>query len=78
MSLFGLDFGALVGGGTLLVEIVFGLQGVGFLTYNAFGNLDLPMILAAVMYASIFVVGANAVVDVLYATLAPRVRTSRA
>ena len=45
---------------------------------NAFGNLDLPMIMAAVMYASVFVVGANAVVDVLYATLDPRVRTSRA
>ncbi|MCW6508606.1 ABC transporter permease [Lichenifustis flavocetrariae] len=78
VSLFGLDFGALVGGGTLLVEYVFGLQGVGFLTFNAFGNLDLPMIMAAVMYASVFVVGANAVVDILYATLDPRVRTSRA
>lgn len=78
VSLFGLDFGALVGGGTLLVEIVFGLQGVGFLTYNAFSNLDLPMILAAVMYASVFVVGANALVDVFYATLDPRVRSNRA
>ncbi len=78
VSLFGLDFGALVGGGTLLTEIVFGLQGVGFLTFNALGNLDLPMIMATVMYASFFVVAANAVVDLLYATLDPRVRVGRA
>ena len=78
VSLFGLDFGALVGGGTLLTEIVFGLQGVGFLTYNALGNLDLPMIMATVMYASFFVVAANAVVDLLYAALDPRVRLARA
>ena len=78
VSLFGLDFGALVGGGTLLTEIVFGLQGVGFLTYNALGNLDLPMIMATVMYASFFVVAANAIVDLLYAALDPRVRLARA
>ena len=77
VSLFGLDFGALVGGGTLLTEIVFGLQGVGFLTYNALGNLDLPMIMAAVMYSAFFVVGANAVVDIAYAALDPRVRYGR-
>ncbi len=78
VSLFGLDFGALVGGGTLLTEIVFGLQGVGFLTFNALQNLDLPIIMATVMYASFFVVASNAVVDLLYAALDPRVRLARA
>ena len=78
VSLFGLDFGALVGGGTLLTEIVFGLQGVGFLTFNALQNLDLPVIMATVMYASFFVVASNAVVDLLYAALDPRVRLARA
>lgn len=78
VSLFGLDFGALVGGGTLLTEIVFGLQGVGFLTFNALQNLDLPVIMATVMYASFFVVGSNAVVDLVYAALDPRVRLARA
>ena len=78
VSLFGLDFGALVGGGTLLTEVVFGLQGVGFLTFNALQNLDLPMIMATVMYASFFVVAANAIVDLLYAALDPRVRLARA
>ena len=66
VSLFGLDFGALVGGGALLTEVVFGLQGVGKLTYDALLNLDLPVIMATVMYASFFVVLANALVDVVY------------
>lgn len=74
VSLFGLDFGALVGGGALLTEVVFGLQGVGRLTYDALLNLDLPVIMASVMYASFFVVLANALVDVVYAWLDPRVR----
>jgi len=74
VTLFGLDFGALVGGGALLTEVVFGLQGVGKLTYDALKNLDLPVILATVIYASFFVVAANAVVDIVYAALDPRVR----
>jgi peptide/nickel transport system permease protein len=74
VTLFGLDFGALVGGGALLTEVVFGLQGVGKLTYDALHNLDLPVIMATVVYASFFVVGANAIVDLVYAALDPRVR----
>ena len=56
VSLFGLDFGALVGGGALLTEVVFGLHGVGKLTYDSLQNLDLPVIMATVMYAAFFVV----------------------
>jgi peptide/nickel transport system permease protein len=74
VSLFGLDFGALVGGSALLTEVVFGLQGVGKLTYNALQNFDLPVILATVIYAAFFVVLANAIVDLVYAWLDPRVR----
>ena len=72
--LFGLDFGALVGGYALLTEVVFGIQGVGKLTFDSLQNFDLPVILATVMYASFFVVLMNALVDVLYAVLDPRVR----
>ena len=75
ISLFGLDFGALVGGAALLTEVVFGLNGVGKLTYDSLQNLDLPVIMATVMYAAFFVVLANAVVDLVYAYLDPRVRT---
>jgi peptide/nickel transport system permease protein len=74
VSLFGLDFAALVGGGALLTEVVFGLPGVGYLTYQSLENLDLPVIMATVMYAAFFVVAANALVDIVYAWLDPRVR----
>jgi peptide/nickel transport system permease protein len=74
VTLFGLDFGALVGGGALLTEVVFGLPGIGKLTFGALLSLDLPLIMATVMYASFFVVAANAAVDMLYAVVDPRVR----
>ena len=74
VTLFGLDFGALVGGGALLTEVVFSLPGVGKLTFDALQSLDLPLIMATVMVASFFVVIANAVVDVLYGFIDPRVR----
>ena len=74
VSLFGLDFGFLVGGGALLTEVVFGLPGVGLLTYNSLTSLDLPVIMATVIYAAFFITLASAVVDVVYAWLDPRVR----
>ena len=74
VSLFGLDFGALVGGAALLTEVVFGLHGIGWLTYQSLQNFDLPVIMATVMYAAFFVVVANAMVDVFYDGLDQRVR----
>lgn len=74
VSLFGLDFGALVGGGTVLTEVVFGIHGVGYLTWVSLTNLDLPTIMATVVYGAFFIVLANALVDIGYAWLDPRVR----
>ena len=74
VSLFGLDFGVLVGGGALLTEVVFGLPGVGLLTYNSLTALDLPVIMTTVIYGAFFITLANALVDLLYAWLDPRVR----
>ncbi|HEY2509006.1 MAG TPA: ABC transporter permease [Streptosporangiaceae bacterium] len=74
VSLFGLDFGALVGGGAILTEVVYGIHGVGFLTYQSLTNLDLPTIIAVVIYGAFFIVLANALVDIGYAWLDPRVR----
>jgi peptide/nickel transport system permease protein len=74
VSLFGLDFGILVAGGALLTEVVFGLPGVGLLTYNSLTSLDLPVIMATVIYGAFFITLASALVDLLYAWLDPRVR----
>jgi peptide/nickel transport system permease protein len=74
IALFGLDFGALVGGGTVLTEMVFGLHGVGKLTYDALQTLDLPMLMAVVMYGAVAVVAVNALADAAAWALDPRRR----
>ncbi len=74
VSLFGLDFGVLVGGGALLTEVVFGLPGVGLLTYRSLVALDLPVIMATVLYGAFFITIMSALVDILYARLDPRIR----
>src|SRR3954468_660146 len=74
VSLFGLDFAVLVSGGALLTEVVFALPGVGLLTYNALINLDLPVIMATVLYGAFFITTLSALVDNLYAQLDPRIR----
>ena len=74
VSLFGLDLGFLVGGGALLTEVVFGLPGVGRLTFQALQQLDLPVIMATVIYGAFFITIMSALVDILYARLDPRIR----
>ncbi|GAB6855049.1 ABC transporter permease [Asaia astilbis] len=73
LSLFGLDFAQLLGGGALLTEVVFALPGVGHLTYQGLSTLDLPLIMATVLYAAFFVVIANALIDGLYRLMDPRI-----
>jgi len=72
--MFGMDFGVLVGGAAVLTEVVFGINGVGRLTWQALKVLDLPMIMASVLYAAFFVVIANALVDLLCLWIDPRMR----
>jgi peptide/nickel transport system permease protein len=74
VSLFGLDFAALVAGGALLTEVVFGIHGVGYLTWQALTNLDLPTLMATTIYGAFFIVVINALVDIGYAWLDPRIR----
>jgi peptide/nickel transport system permease protein len=74
VTLFGLDFGAAIGGATILVEAIFNLNGVGQYAYESIINLDLPPIMAVTLFGAFFVVLFNALVDVAYAWLDPRVR----
>ena len=74
VSLFGLDLAVLLTGGAILTEVVFGLPGVGRLTYNAVTSLDLPVIMATVIYGAFFITLLNAIVDIVYARLDPRIR----
>ena len=74
ITLWGLDFGAVLGGGAILTETVFELQGVGQYAAESVGNLDVPPVLAMTMYGAFFIVLLNTIVDILYAALDPRVR----
>jgi peptide/nickel transport system permease protein len=74
VTLFGLDFGAVVFGGAILTEAIFSLNGVGDYAYQATINLDLPPIMAVTLYGAFFVVLFNALADIAYAYLDPRVR----
>ena len=62
-------------GGTVLVETVFALPGLGGLAVDATSSHDLPMIQGIVVYFTLIVVGVNLVVDLAYTLLDPRVRT---
>jgi peptide/nickel transport system permease protein len=74
VTLWGLDFAVVIGGGAILTETVFNLQGVGQYAADSIGQLDQPPILAITMFGAFFVVFFNAIVDIVYAYLDPRIR----
>jgi peptide/nickel transport system permease protein len=74
ISLWGLDFAAVIGGGAILTERVFNLHGVGQYAAQSIGALDIPPVLVVVMFGAFAVVVLSALVDVLYAVLDPRIR----
>ena len=74
VTLWGLDFAVVIGGGAILTETVFNLQGVGQYAADAILQLDVPPVLAVTMFGAFFVVVVNAVVDIAYAALDPRIR----
>jgi peptide/nickel transport system permease protein len=76
VTLWGLDFGAVLGGGTILTETVFDIQGVGQYAAESIGQLDVPPVLAITIFGAFFIVLLNTVVDILYAAIDPRIRLS--
>jgi peptide/nickel transport system permease protein len=74
ITLWGLDFGAVIGGGAILTETVFDLQGVGQYAAESIGQLDVPPVLFITIFGAFFIVLLNTVVDIMYAALDPRVR----
>jgi peptide/nickel transport system permease protein len=74
VTLWGLDFGAVLGGGAILTEKVFDLQGVGQYAFESVQQLDVPPVLTITMFGAFFIVLLNTVVDIVYAWLDPRIR----
>jgi peptide/nickel transport system permease protein len=78
ITLFGLDFGALIGGGAIITESIFSLNGVGQYAADSITNLDLAAIMGVTVFFAFFVVFFNALVDIAYAWLDPRIRLGTA
>jgi len=74
VTLFGLDFGVLIGGGAIVTESLFSLEGVGYFTAEALNQQDIPSIMAVTIFGAFFIVLFNTVVDIAYAYLDPRIR----
>jgi peptide/nickel transport system permease protein len=78
VTLFGLDFGAVVFGGAIITEAMYSLNGIGEYAFSSTTNLDLPPIMAITLFGAFFVVLFNTLVDIAYAYLDPRVRLGEA
>lgn len=74
VTLFGLDFASVLGGGAILTETVFDLHGVGEYAAQSISNFDLPPIMGVTMYGAFFIVVFSMLVDLFYAYLDPRIR----
>jgi peptide/nickel transport system permease protein len=77
VSLWGLDFAAVVGGGAIVIESVFDLHGVGQYAAESIARLDVPPVLVVTLLVACAVVVLGTVVDILYAALDPRIRLAR-
>ena len=75
LTVAGLQFANLITG-TIVVENVFVLPGIGRLVFQAISNRDLIVVRDVVMLLAAVVVLVNFIVDVLYAVVDPRLRTA--
>jgi peptide/nickel transport system permease protein len=78
IALWSLDFAAVIGGGAILIESIFNLQGVGQYAASSLDKLDLPPIMAVSIYGAFLIVFLNTIADLIHALLDPRVRVRAA
>ncbi len=72
ITVVGLQFGSLLGG-TVLIESVFAINGLGRMIVDAIRTRDLPMVQGGVLVASLVFVFVNLLVDVLYRAVNKRI-----
>jgi peptide/nickel transport system permease protein len=73
VTILGLDIGALLGG-AIFTETVYSLPGLGQTALNAIGTFDLPVTQGIIVFATLCIICANLVVDLLYSVIDPRIR----
>ncbi len=76
VTMVGLQAGVMLGG-SVVIETVFAIPGLGSLAYLAVSNRDLPLIAGVVLVGTVRVIVVNLVVDLSYARLDPRVADER-
>lgn len=73
LTLTGIQFGYLLGG-TVIVEQIFALPGMGRLLFTSISNRDYPVVQGTVLVIAVLFVLVNLVVDILYRVIDPRTR----
>jgi peptide/nickel transport system permease protein len=73
VSVIGFQVGALLGG-SAIIEVIFGLNGVGNTLVQAIFNRDYPVVQATTLFVAAMFVLANLAVDLLYGYLDPRLK----
>ena len=68
------DLGSVVFGGAYLTEIIFGIPGLGQISFNAVFANDYPVVMAVTLIATFMVLLINLVTDITYTYLDPRIR----
>lgn len=76
ITVLGINIGFLIGG-TVIIENVFAIPGVGNLMINSIFQRDFPVVQGVTLVFAVMVVLINLLTDVAYATLDPRVRFDR-
>jgi peptide/nickel transport system permease protein len=72
VTIVGFEIGILMGGAAI-VEIIFGLPGVGYVLLQAIFNRDYPLVQGATLLIAIIFVVANTIVDIVYGWIDPRI-----
>jgi peptide/nickel transport system permease protein len=72
VTMVGMDIGMFLSG-TIFVESVFGLPGLGGLLRSSINNRDLPVILGVVMFTTTAILLLNLIIDLLYSVIDPRI-----
>lgn len=75
LTVIGLEFGELLGG-AILTETVFSWPGIGRLMVESIQRKDTPMVLGCIIVFSIAFSIVNLLIDILYAFVDPRIKTS--
>jgi peptide/nickel transport system permease protein len=73
VTLLGMDIGLLLGG-SIFIETVFGLNGLGGTAIQSIGQFDLPVLQGVVVFGAIAIIVFNLLVDIVYAWIDPRIR----